>query len=107
MNPQFLFNPVTYKPFATVALNAMLAQILQFAPNCLLSAQVNPCGSHEDVSGFIDGRLYTLYTSVFHFCQTQTLIITTELWGNECVCVCFCRESMHVRESSGGAMWYR
>ena len=67
----------------------MLAQSLQFAPNCLLFAQVNPCGSHEDVSGFIDGRLYTLYTSVFHFCQTQTPIITTELWGyGVCVCVC-------------------
>lgn len=82
---------MTYKPFETVPLRAMLAQSLRIAPNCLLFAQVNPCGSHEDVSGFIDGRLYTLYTSVFHFCQTQTPIITTELWGyGVCVCVCVC-----------------
>lgn len=85
----------------------MLAQSLWIAPNCLPFAQVNPCGSHEDVSGFIDGRLYTLYTSVFHFCQTQTPIITTELWGYG-LCVCEREtESMCVRESSGGAMWYR
>lgn len=60
---------------------AMLAQSLRVAPNCLPFAQVNSCGSHEDVSGFIDGRLYTLCTSVFHFCGRRTPIITIELWG--------------------------
>lgn len=32
---------------------------------------------------FYRWKIYTLYTSVFHFCQTQTPIITTQLWGGE------------------------
>lgn len=107
--PSFVFVPATYKAF--VSLCVVLAHSLSFAPSCLLFTQVNPCGSHEDVSGFIDGRVYALYTSEFHFCQTQTPIITTELWGSEnCLFVWVRateRKSLSVRESSGGAMWYR
>lgn len=113
MNPQFLFNPDA-EPFVQPSVKVVSGSLASVPPRamlfrgrpdlrqavCLLPKST-PRWSHEDVSGFLDGGLYTRSTSVLHVCQTQTPIITTELWGygvcvwgrerdTESLCVCVC-----------------